>query len=105
MAASKRTYASASTSPTIPAIVLCDDDLVSCGVRRGKHITSQSSSSKSKTSTIAKKSSFPKLSPKPASKVQSFKKFKKKQQSVLKGEVVTGFGGPEMAVLLTKLEA
>ncbi|KAH0661790.1 hypothetical protein KY284_026721 [Solanum tuberosum] len=79
MAASKRTCASASTSPTIPAIVLCVDDLVSCGVRRGKHITSQSSSSKSKTSTIAKKSSFPKLSPKLASKVQSSKKFKKKQ--------------------------
>ncbi|KAH0658151.1 hypothetical protein KY289_026899 [Solanum tuberosum] len=79
MAASKRTCASASTSPTIPAIVLCVDDLVSCGVRRGKHITSQSSSSKSKTSTIAKKSSFPKLSPKLASKVQSSKIFKKKQ--------------------------
>ncbi|WMV38148.1 hypothetical protein MTR67_031533 [Solanum verrucosum] len=67
--ATKRTRISTSPSPSVPNIVISDDDLVVSKVRRGKHIASKPSCSKPKTSTKAK----PKPSPKPASKFKSTK--------------------------------
>ncbi|KAG5571289.1 hypothetical protein H5410_061055 [Solanum commersonii] len=143
LAATKRTRASTRFSPSVPDLVISDDDLVISKLRRGNHIASKPSSSNPKISRKAK----PKPSPKPASNFKSTKSFtsksKKQQvassvstdsflsdsddeylpqttpsvalshlnriihfrkQSVLRGRVVTRFGGPEMVVLLTKLE-
>ncbi|KAG5595672.1 hypothetical protein H5410_036904 [Solanum commersonii] len=143
LTATKRTRISTCPYPSVPDIVISDDDLFISKIRRGKHIASKPSGSKPKTSTKVK----PKPSPKPASKFKSTKhstsKSKKHQvaspvpsdsslsvsnveylpqtnpsvspsqldriihlckKSVLRGKVVTGFGGPQMVVLLTKLE-
>ncbi|WMV58621.1 hypothetical protein MTR67_052006 [Solanum verrucosum] len=109
LAASKRTRASARTLPTTPNIVISNDDVVLSRVRRGKHIASKYSCSKTKPTPKAMKYSFSKPSSKSIPKVRSSRNSvstsKRKQQSVLRGRVVTGFGGPQMVVLLSKLEA
>ncbi|KAH0650449.1 hypothetical protein KY284_030361 [Solanum tuberosum] len=81
LAARNKTRSSACHPLQTPTIVLFDDDIVSRRDRRGKHITSKPS--RSKHSAKAKKSSLPKASPKPASKIhcskQSTSKSKTKQ--------------------------
>ncbi|KAH0773665.1 hypothetical protein KY290_010802 [Solanum tuberosum] len=127
LAASKKTRASARTLPTTPDIVISNDDVVLSRVRHGKHIASKSSCSKTKPTLKAMKYSFSTPSSKSIPKVRSSRNSvstsKRKQsnsstsfaqldriihfrqQSVLRGRVVTGFGGPQMVVLLSKLEA
>ncbi|KAG5600532.1 hypothetical protein H5410_031902 [Solanum commersonii] len=143
LAATKRTRTSTRFSPSVPNLVISNDDLVISKLQCGNRIASKPSSSKPKISTKTK----PKPSPKPASNFKSTKsstsKYKKQQvassvssnsfsfdsddeylpqttpsvtsshldriihfrkQNVLRGRVVTGFGGLAMVVQLTKLE-
>uniref|UniRef100_M1CDC6 Uncharacterized protein n=1 Tax=Solanum tuberosum TaxID=4113 RepID=M1CDC6_SOLTU len=69
LASTKRTRTSTRFSPSVPDLVISDNDLVISKLQRGNHIASKPSISKPKISTKAK----PKPSPKPASNFQSTK--------------------------------